>query len=52
MSLYPRYTVARLRYTAAHARARAHIILDRAIAGHDVDEDQITWALRITGDIE
>jgi hypothetical protein len=31
--------------------ALAHLILDRAAAGHDISEDEITWALKITGDI-
>lgn len=32
-------------------KALAHLILDRAAAGHDISEDRITWALRITGDM-
>ena len=46
MSLYPR---------EAHTedlRAMAHRILDDARAGMDISEERITWALRITGDLE
>jgi len=30
----------------------AHRILDDARAGMDISEDRITWALRVTGDLE
>jgi len=46
MSLFPR---------EAHnedLRAMAHRILDDARAGLAISEDRITWALRITGDLE
>ncbi len=33
-------------------KAMAHRILDDARAGMDISEDRITWALRITGDLE
>lgn len=33
-------------------KALAHTILDRVASGHDVDEAEIDWALRITGDLE
>ncbi len=32
-------------------KAKAHIILDRVAAGHDVDPALIDWALRKTGDL-
>lgn len=33
-------------------KAEAHRLLDMARAGHNISEDRITWALRITGDLE
>lgn len=33
-------------------RAKAHRILDDAVAGLKITKEQITWALRITGDID
>lgn len=33
-------------------KAMAHRILDEARAGLGISEDRITWALRITGDLE
>lgn len=33
-------------------RAMAHRILDDAKAGLKITKEQITWALRITGDLE
>lgn len=33
-------------------KAMAHTVLDRVASGHDVDEAEIDWALRITGDLE
>lgn len=33
-------------------KAHAHRILDDAKAGLDIDQERITWALRITGDLE
>lgn len=33
-------------------KAEAHRLLDLARAGHNISEDRITWALRITGDLE
>ena len=46
MSLFPRET------HDESLRATAHRILDDARAGLDISEDRITWALRITGDLE
>jgi hypothetical protein len=46
MSLFPR---------EAHnedLRAMANRLLDDAKAGFDISEDRITWALRVTGDLE
>lgn len=36
---------------ATHCRAFAHRLLDRAQAGHEVSDADITWALRMTGDL-
>lgn len=33
-------------------KAEAHRILDMARDGMNISEDRITWALRITGDLE
>lgn len=33
-------------------KAQAHRLLDDAKAGLDIDAERITWALRITGDLE
>lgn len=33
-------------------RVEAHRILDRARAGEAISEERITWALRVTGDLE
>ncbi len=46
MTLHPRHTY------SAGAKAMAHRILDDARAGLNVSTERITWALRITGDIE
>lgn len=51
MSLYPR----RGGKTAdpyVRLKAEAHRLLDRLKAGEEISEDRITWALRITGDLE
>jgi hypothetical protein len=45
MTLYPRQS------HQDDLRARAHQILDDAKAGLTVSDEQITWALRITGDL-
>lgn len=37
---------------SAGAKAMAHRILDDAKAGLNVSTERITWALRITGDME
>lgn len=37
---------------AARRKAKAHLILDRAVAGHEVSDREIEWALRVTGDLE
>lgn len=39
------------RSQAEREKAVAHRDLDRAIAGHGISEERITWALRITGDL-
>ena len=46
MSLFPR--------EAHHddLKAKAHRLLDDAKAGLSVSQGQITWALRVTGDLE
>lgn len=46
MSLHPRES------HSDDLKAMAHRILDDARAGFDISEDRITWALRITGDLE
>ena len=51
MSLYPRNPGSN-RDMYARAKAEAHRLLDRARAGEEIDAERITWALRITGDLE
>lgn len=51
MSLYPR-NPGKCRDMHARAKAEAHRLLDRAKAGEQIDAERITWALRITGDLE
>lgn len=46
MNLHPR-----TQHTA-EAKAAAHRILDDAKAGMNVSTERITWALRVTGDLE
>lgn len=46
MTLFPRYCMYR------KAKSKAHRILDDAKAGLDVSVEDITWALRVTGDLE
>lgn len=50
-TLFPRRPKGKRPLAEAIERARAHIILDRAQAGHDIDGRDIVWALRVTGDI-
>lgn len=40
-----------LRENCAARQRRAHVILDAARAGMDVDADAIRWALRELGDL-
>lgn len=51
MKLFPRH-LARRCTTEAKRRMRAHILLDRAVAGHDVPRPLIREELRITGDLQ
>lgn len=37
---------------AENVKARAHRVLDDVRAGIDVPTYQITWALRVTGDLQ
>ena len=46
MNLYPRAP------SSDEMKAEAHRLLDLARDGHNISEDRITWALRITGDLE
>lgn len=46
MTLFPRTQ------STESMKAEAHRLLDLARAGHNISEDRITWALRITGDLE
>lgn len=46
MNLHPR-----TQHTA-EAKAAAHRLLDSAKAGAAISTERITWALRITGDME
>lgn len=52
-TLFPRRTKSkRAQHDAAtRCRAFAHRLLDRAQAGHEVSDADITWALRMTGDL-
>lgn len=50
-TLFPRRQKGKRPPAAAAERARAHILLDRAQAGHDIPREDIVWALRVTGDI-
>ena len=51
MSLFPRNNGG-CRDPYVRMKAEAHRLLDRAKAGEKISEDRITWALRITGDLE
>jgi hypothetical protein len=51
MKLYPRYPGSSYD-PDAKLRAKAHRLLDLAKAGQPIDEERITWALRILGDLE
>lgn len=46
MNLHPRTP------SSDEMKAEAHRILDAARDGLNIDEARITWALRITGDLE
>lgn len=50
MNLFPRHPGSS-RDPEAYLRAKANRLLDRARAGEQIDEERITWALRITGDL-
>ena len=50
-TLFPRRTRGKRPLAEQIARARAHVILDRAQAGHDIPGEDIAWALRTTGDL-
>ena len=50
-NLFPRRPKGKRPPAAAAERARAHILLDRAEAGHDIPSEDIVWALRVTGDL-
>lgn len=50
-NLFPRRPKGKRPPAAAAERARAHILLDRAQAGHDIPREDIVWALRVTGDL-
>lgn len=50
-TLFPRRPKGKRPLAAVAERARAHILLDRAQAGHDIPGEDIVWALRVTGDL-
>lgn len=50
MNLFSRRTKGK-KVSRCADKSKAHMILDRAAAGHNVHESWITWALRITGDL-
>ena len=51
MNLHRRRIHGNTQGQVARRKAKAHRLLDRAAAGHDIRPRYITWALRITGDI-
>lgn len=51
MTLYPRRVHGNTHGSALRRKAKAHCLLDKAAAGHEIRQRYITWALRITGDL-
>lgn len=53
-TLYPRRVPVKWRPRRPESvkRADAHVLLDRAKAGHDISAEEIAEALRLTGDNE
>lgn len=52
MNLHPRRIHGNTHGRTTRRKALAHVILDRAAAGHDIRPSRVNWALIITGDLD
>lgn len=52
MQLFSRHGKRKGMSAIDRSRAQAHVLLDRAVSGHDVSELLVRWALGVTGDID